>query len=180
MNEIRLLAWFETEPSTQDKVIVRDEIQRFIKTFAPDIELNEESGEGSWWISIGGALVVAGFWLVLQIGSWAVKKGLDYLAKKSLPAKEDSTSRAPSNDISGGDDMPSHSSLKFELLAHYGAQMYELANRIDATRLTFGEWSGAGNRGRLISLDRTEESITLTVIETDSKADFDSRLGSRL
>lgn len=171
MNEIRLVACFEKTPTDEDKQHIRTELYDFLRQRIPGIELSETSGAGSWWIALGGLVAAAGVWLLMEVGSWIVQKGLDRIGRRDVPSHDEPPSPMPEN-VSSTDRNAHHDAALF---ASMGTHMNDLANTLGIDRIRVGEWSEAVGRGRIITLEKKQDETTLTILQTDSKNDFDAR-----
>jgi hypothetical protein len=177
MNELRLLAKFEAVPPEELNQGIEAEMRSFVTSIVPGAELSATSGYGSWWIVVSGFAVVAGSWLALQFANWAAKKSFDYLAERFKKSSDNDPSAHPGSLVIAkpSEEELASSEQVFNKLAILGSKMSNLAERIGANQINFGEWSQIAARGRIVSLRRTGNEVTLSVYQTDSREDFDSR-----
>jgi hypothetical protein len=183
MNELRVFAKFKTV-TTEEKRKIETEMRAFLLDFAPQADLKIVSGSGSWWIMVSGIVLGVVGWIALQFASWSAKKGFDHLAAKATEVKNSENLKEKENTLerqalpvttepSIGEQVSREEA--FSHLADMGSKLSGLAERVGANQISFGEWSGVAGCGRIVFIRRDGNELTLSVYQTDSREDFDSR-----
>ena len=168
MNELRVFARFQGVPSSAGKRDIIREIHSFFQKIDPDMQLEEKSGTGSWWIDTKGTTQKSLY--------QSVSRGFGRILDGPEPSQ---SCRSDSGTASGGENDRYEIALPAETIAGIICQMNELGNRISEyaaiDTLKLGGWSEAKVLGWIAILNLENQEFRL--IYVDDKNAFDMNFG---
>ena len=174
-----LFVFYEISPSDEQKKIVEKEIKSFLKKIDPQATPDITSGDGSWWI-------VAMWWAGEKFLDWLAGKVFDVIlneSQKRLPHSQNSTEEKCKSEPIASD---SSNKLLTTPINDYPLDyssvcqiMSELMNTIDngsgcKAKIVLGIYNSSNDVGRVISLTKEEKDVTFSIMQTDSKDDYNT------
>lgn len=177
VNHLTLSAKFDEVPSERTRQLIEAEMRSFLQAIAPDAYIKVTTIDGSWWIVLSGVAASLGGWLINEIASWALNKGLDHLVAKSA-SDVPSPSSNPIVEIAGNEHLGRKRNQAEHMSDHMAAwisNMKGIAEKTGAKEITFAAWSDEIGVGRIAHLSMVENGITFNLIQTDSHEEFNSR-----
>lgn len=167
--ELILKVNFENTPSEDQKAAISEKIKLFLLEIDPKVSIDISTGEGSWWITATLS------WVGAKFLDWFASKGFDIgmnALQKYLPTKD--SEKAKDEDIYTED-----LSEKPKDYAPLLQEMSKLMKFVDIKdggeiKIILGAYDNSNNLGRVASLIKKDKDITFSIIQTDSKEDFDS------
>jgi hypothetical protein len=174
-----LLVYFENSPSQEQRQRIKDEVHSFLLTIDPEASPKITTGEGSWWITIF-------WWAGEQFLEWLASKGFDTAlkeVKKQLSHNKESTEKknqieALGSNSSSKSTMESTNYSSFDYSSLYKS-MNDLMNTVaqeqgGKTKIVLGLYNNSSEIGRVIALTKEDKDVTFSIMQTDSKDDYNS------
>jgi hypothetical protein len=174
----KLLIVFQEVPSDEQKQSVREDVESFLLNIDPQIHPEINTGEGSWWID-------AFFWTSNIFMEWLAEKGLDRIF---CPSKEQTSSVKMIGLVepevfecsSGKQNIELKSDYQIKKTSSYASlydEMNEIMSRMDDIKggnkkIILGIYNSSNDCGRIATLTNRDGDITLSIIQTDSKDDY--------
>lgn len=171
MQCIKLHLEFSEEPLDDRKQKIEADLSLLVHTIFPQAEIKIKSGHGSWWISIVAVSTPVGIWLLGELGSWAISRGLDKLFdntdNQAIPSRAEETA-VETYSVA----QKTASNQGMEQAMAFGAVLSEIMERTGATCVTIGEWREDIDRGILATYRATDDDKNMSFFHTNSHESF--------